>query len=76
MNMNSFYQWLQVQVDREDIVGDFAYTVGQFEEPKPSRKKISGHMMWASWLVDKRATADLIDAFNVAWNEYQQELAT
>jgi len=72
--MKSFYQWLQIQVEREDIVGDFAYTVSQFEEPIPTRKKISGHMMWASWLVDRRATSDVIDAFNIAWQEYQEQL--
>jgi len=72
--MKSFYQWLQNQVEREDIVGDFAFTMRQFEEPQSTRKKISGHMLWATWLIDKKATADVIDAFNVAWEEYQEEI--
>ncbi len=74
--MESFYQWLQYQTEREDAVGDFAYTVGQFDEPTPARKKISGHMLWATWLVDKKATADLIEAFNQAWREYQSHVET
>lgn len=69
--METFYQWLQCQTEREDMVGDFAHTMGQFDEPKPNRKKISGHMVWATWLVDKRATAEVIEAFNLAWKEYQ-----
>jgi hypothetical protein len=69
--MESFYHWLQYQIEREDVVGDFACTVRQFEEPVPNRKKMSGHMMWATWLIDKRATADVIEAFNLAWREYQ-----
>lgn len=72
--MDSFYQWLQQQTDREDVVGDFACTVHQFSAPTPPRKKISGHMTWATWLVDKNATADVIDAFNLAWREYQQAI--
>lgn len=71
--MDTFYQWLQYQMERKDEVGDFAYTIRQFEEPKPARKKISGHMMWATWLVDKRATDDVIEAFNLAWREFQEE---
>ena len=73
--MQSFYQWLQHQVERDDIIGDFAYTVGQFEEPTSTRKKISGHMLWATWLIDKKATDEVIDAFNVAWQEYQVQIA-
>ena len=72
--MQSFYQWLKHQVEREDVIGDFAYTIGQFEEPRPTRKKISGHMLWSTWLVDKRATAEVIDAFNAAWREYQEKI--
>jgi hypothetical protein len=73
--MASFYQWLQGQTDREDMVGDFAFTVGQFCEPEPSRKKISGHMKWASWLVDMKASSELIEAFNMAWREFQDHSA-
>ena len=72
--MKSFYQWLTHQTEREDIVGDFAFTVGQLEEPQANRKKISGHMLWATWLVDQRATDEVIEAFNRAWREYQDQL--
>lgn len=72
--MTSFYQWLTHQKEREDIVGDFAITVGQLEEPQANRKKISGHMLWATWLVDHRATDEVIEAFNRAWREYQDHM--
>ena len=71
--MQSFYQWLKKQVTRDDVVGDFAYTISHFEEPTSTRKKISGHMLWSNWLVDKKANADVIAAFNTAWKEYQEK---
>lgn len=73
--MQSFYQWLQHQTERDDLVGDFAFTISGYEEPQSPRKKISGHMLWASWLVDKKATSAVIDAFNLAWKEYQKQLS-
>jgi uncharacterized protein YozE (UPF0346 family) len=74
MESFSFYQWLKTQKDRKDVVGDFAHTISQFEEPQPTRKKINGHMIWATWLVDKNATPDVIEAFNLAWHEYQRQV--
>jgi len=71
--MQTFYQWLQSQTEREDIVGDFAYTMKDFEEPQATRKRANGHMKWATWLVDKKASPELIRAFNLAWREYQRK---
>lgn len=70
--MKSFYQWLGHQTDRNDIIGDFAFTMQQFEEPTTTRKKANPHMIWATWLVDKNASPKVIEAFNVAWTEYQE----
>lgn len=70
----TFYQWLTNQTDREDVVGDFAATMQQFEEPQATRKKANAHMKWATWLVDKNATSDVIRAFNLAWQEYQENV--
>lgn len=67
----TFYQWLTTQIKRQDIVGDFAITMQQFEEPKSNRKKANAHMKWATWLVDKNASQEVIEAFNTAWDEYQ-----
>lgn len=67
----TFYQWLNGQIERPDIVGDFAYTMQQFEEPQSNRKKANAHMKWATWLVDKNASQEVIEAFNTAWDEYQ-----
>ena len=72
MESFSFYKWLQTQTERKDIVGDFAHTMSQFEEPKATRKKANGHMIWATWLVDKNASPAVIEAFNRAWHEYQR----
>lgn len=71
MEYFSFYQWLKMQTERNDIIGDFAHTISQFDEPKATRKKANGHMIWATWLVDKNASPAVIEAFNTAWNEYQ-----
>ncbi|GJM40310.1 MAG: hypothetical protein DHS20C20_05920 [Ardenticatenaceae bacterium] len=71
MESFSFYQWLKTQKERKDIIGDFAFTMSNFEEPKATRKKANGHMIWATWLVDKNASPAVIEAFNTAWNEYQ-----
>lgn len=73
--MPTFYQWLQSQIERDDAVGAFATIVGQLEEPQPATKKrISPHMIWSSWLVEQNPTWDVINAFNLAWREYQQEM--
>lgn len=69
--MQSFYQWLGKQTERKDIIGDFAFTMQQFEEPTTTRKKANPHMIWATWLVDKNASPKVIEAFNKAWTEYQ-----
>jgi len=74
MEYFSFYQWLQTQIERKDIIGAFAHTISQFEEPQATRKKANGHMIWATWLVDKNASPDVIEAFNMAWNEYQHQV--
>jgi uncharacterized protein YozE (UPF0346 family) len=74
MESFSFYQWLNTQKERKDIIGDFAHTMSQFEEPKATRKKANGHMIWATWLVDKNASPAVIEAFNLAWNEYQVQI--
>lgn len=72
--MQTFYQWLQKQIERDDIVGSFASAVGNIEEPQPStRKRISPHMVWSSWLVEQNPTWEVINAFNIAWKEYQQD---
>ncbi len=70
----TFYQWLTSQTDREDVVGAFAATMEQFEEPQSTRKKVNAHMKWATWLVDKNASPDVIRAFNLAWREYQADV--
>ncbi|VAW35514.1 hypothetical protein MNBD_CHLOROFLEXI01-2374 [hydrothermal vent metagenome] len=75
METFSFYQWINNQIERQDAVGDFAHTISQFEEPKATRKKANGHMIWATWLVDKNATPAVIEAFNTAWVEYQRKVA-
>ena len=74
MESFSFYQWLKTQTERADIIGDFAHTISQFDEPKATRKKANGHMIWATWLVDKNASPAVIEAFNTAWHEYQAQL--
>jgi uncharacterized protein YozE (UPF0346 family) len=74
MESFSFYQWLKTQIERKDVVGDFATTMSQFEEPKATRKKANGHMIWATWLVDKNASPAVIEAFNLAWHEYQRKI--
>lgn len=76
METFSFYQWINTQTERQDIVGDFAHIISQFDEPKATRKKANGHMIWATWLVDKNATPAVIDAFNLAWHEYQRKIAS
>lgn len=73
MESNTFYKWLQKQTGRNDVIGDFAHTMSQFEEPKATRKKANGHMIWATWLVDKNASPAVIEAFNTAWHEYQRQ---
>ena len=73
--MLSFYQWLGKQVDRGDLVGDFAYTMMQFDEPKSRRKRRSHHEVWASWLIDHEASGRVIHAFNNAWQEYQRYMS-
>ncbi|MCA9898277.1 MAG: hypothetical protein KC433_08805 [Anaerolineales bacterium] len=73
MESNTFYKWLQKQTERNDVIGDFAHTMSQFEEPKATRKKANGHMIWATWLVDKNASPAVIEAFNTAWHEYQRQ---
>jgi len=70
----TFYQWLTSQTDREDIVGAFAVTMKQFDEPQATRKRANAHMKWATWLVDQNASPDVIRAFNLAWREYQENV--
>ncbi|MCA9917768.1 MAG: hypothetical protein KC445_07445 [Anaerolineales bacterium] len=74
MKSYSFYQWLQKQTERHDIIGDFAHMISHFDEPQATRKKANGHMIWATWLVDKNASPAVIEAFNTAWNEYQSQV--
>ncbi|MEZ4591279.1 MAG: YozE family protein [Chloroflexota bacterium] len=74
MEYFSFYQWLKTQIERNDIIGDFAHTISQFDEPQTNRKKANGHMIWATWLVDKNASPAVIEAFNTAWHEYQNQV--
>lgn len=69
----TFYQWLTTQIEREDLVGDFAATMQNYDEPQSTRKKANAHMKWATWLVDKNASPDVIRAFNLAWQEYQSD---
>jgi uncharacterized protein YozE (UPF0346 family) len=74
MESFSFYQWLNTQIERKDVVGDFAHTMSHSEEPQATRKKANGHMIWATWLVDKNASPAVIEAFNLAWHEYQRKV--
>lgn len=74
MESFSFYQWLKTQIERKDIIGDFAHIISQFDEPQATRKKANGHMIWATWLVDKNASPAVIEAFNLAWTEYQHQV--
>ena len=72
--MRSFYEWLGKQVDREDIVGSFAYTIRQYEEPQEEKRyRGKEHYKWATWLVDQKASWEVINAFNITWKVYQHE---
>jgi uncharacterized protein YozE (UPF0346 family) len=71
MIMQTFQQWLESQRERKDIVGDFAFTILQDDELPTYKKRGDEHQMWAKWLVNHKPSQELINAFNVAWKEYQ-----
>ena len=72
----TFYQWLLTQVERDDIVGEFAHAVSQIDdEPQMSRhQKKDSHKVWADWLLRHKASEEVLAAFNMAWKVYQQTL--
>ena len=71
MIMPTFQQWLESQRERKDIVGDFAFTILEQDERPNDKKPGDEHRMWTKWLVDHSPSQELINAFNVAWMEYQ-----
>lgn len=68
-----FNLWLENQKEREDVVGDFAFTILHHGSLPDEKKQRDEHQVWAAWLASHHASWELINAFNAAWKEYQEE---
>jgi hypothetical protein len=64
--MNSFRQWLRAQVDRNDMVGDFARDA-VWDEARPRTQA-----EWRRHLVHLNACEGAFDAMERAFDEYGQ----
>lgn len=65
-----FGEWLAVQRDREDFIGDIARVPGmQLANVVPSRRKNDEHKKWVD-IVIKLAEPGHVEGFNEAWQEF------
>lgn len=66
----NFYEWIIRLKDKDSPTGDLAYDIWRDKNfPKTSTKSEI-----IEYLDSKRVHEDVIDAFNVAWNSYQNYL--
>ena len=68
MNRKTFYQWIRLQLNRNDVVGDIAKDV-ILDNKFPKYVRISPNKI-EKYLLSRNACNDAINCFNIAWKEY------
>ncbi len=66
----TFYQWLKLQRERTDAIGDLARTVAQWTSSSPCRPKRNTFGAWKLRLNAKKGSP-LFDLLTEAWEEYE-----
>ena len=68
----TFRNWLSRQQSRMDRVGKLARAISTVDPSyTPSRRKNDEHKKWAD-IITRQGQPEHIQAFNRAWNEYQE----
>jgi len=68
MNKKTFYQWMRLQKNRNDMIGDLAKDILMDNDfPKYIR---SSYMKIEKYLELKNASNNVINSFKIAWEEY------
>jgi hypothetical protein len=68
----TFQSWLLQQQSRSDRVGKLARALSTADlNYTPPRRKNDEHKKWAD-IITRRGKPEHIQAFNRAWNEYQE----
>jgi hypothetical protein len=66
-----FYEWLSLQIPRNDVIGDLARNV----LTDPGVKRLSNHQDdWHCYLHSRATSAIKLIALRYAWGEYQRFL--
>lgn len=68
MNRKTFYQWIRLQLNRNDVVGDIAREV-ILDNMFPKYVRTSSNKI-EKYLLSQNACDNSINCFNIAWKEY------
>lgn len=64
-----FEQWLERQINRDNVVGDLAKDVKDDSRPKPSNNTLDA---WQTFLFTAGASREAQQALDEAWAEYSK----
>jgi len=64
-----FAQWLELQIDRDDLIGDVARDAAKDSRPKPANTRNA----WRMFLISSGACPEARGALESAWRAYRRD---